>query len=211
MKPKTRNYPYDVERGVDWLYSNDPQLGRLIDQVGPYRLKLRNTGTLFQALLHSIVYQQLSGKAARSIHRKLLRLFPNRYPSPAQMLALSDEKLLAAGLSRAKLKAVKDLAAHCINRTIPHPRALRGMEDSAVVQHLRRVHGVGVWTAEMLLIFYLGRADILPAGDLGVLKGFRITYGLPSNPEPEQMLRHGERWRPYRSIASWYLWQASYL
>lgn len=211
MRPNRRDYPYDVEQGTTWLYNSDPKLGQLMDRVGPYQLKLRNTSTLFQALLHSIVYQQLSGNAARSIHNRLLNLFPNRYPSPARLLAIPDSKLLAAGLSRAKLEAVTDLARHCINRTVPHTKTLKNMNDSDVVEHLRLVRGIGVWTAEMLLIFYLGRPDVLPVGDLGVVKGFRITYGLKANPEPGHMLRRGERWRPYRSIASWYLWQANYL
>lgn len=182
-----------------------------MDRVGPYQLKLRNTGTLFQALLHSIVYQQLSGKAARSIHNRVLDLFPNRYPSPARLLAVPDSSLRAAGLSQAKLKAVTDLATQCINRTVPHSTRLKNMDDNEIIEHLRKVRGVGVWTAEMLLIFYLGRPDVLPLGDLGVLKGFRIAYGLKANPDPKRMLQHGERWRPYRSIASWYLWQANYL
>ena len=204
-------YPYDVERGLTWLYRQDPKLGQLIDSVGPYQLKLRNTGTLFQALLHSIVYQQLSGKAARAIHLRLVNLFPNRYPSPTRLLKLSDSKLAAVGLSRAKCKAVTDLARCCINRTVPHASAFKNMPDGEVVECLSKVRGVGVWTAEMLLIFYLARPDVLPIGDLGILKGFRIAYGLKVNPEPARLLKHGERWRPYRSMASWYLWRANYL
>ena len=211
MTVEKQTDPYDVEQGLAWLYGQDPKLGQLMDSVGHYQLKLRNNGTLFQALLHSIVYQQLSGKAARSIHLRLVDLFPNRYPSPARLLALPDAKLLGSGLSRAKLQAVTDLAQRCVDRTIPHPSTLKNMTDSEVVGHLQKVRGVGVWTAEMLLIFYLGRPDVLPVGDLGILKGFRIAYGLKTNPEPARLLKRGERWRPYRSMASWYLWQANYL
>ena len=122
---------------------------------------------------------------------------------------MHDSKLLEAGLSRAKVKALKDLATKCVNGTVPHSRSLKCMGDDEIIQCLQEIHGIGIWTAEMLLIFHLGRPDVLPVGDLGVLKGFRIAYGLKVNPEPERMLKHGERWRPYRSIASWYLWRAN--
>lgn len=211
MGTTTENYSYDAAQGLAWLRSKDPKLGRLMERVGPYRLELRNKGTLFQALLHSIVYQQLSGKAAQTIHSRLLDLFPNRYPNPTRMLALPDAVLAAAGLSRAKLNAVKDLAEHCFSGSLAHTRTLKNMDDGEVIEHLLKVRGVGVWTAQMLLIFYLGRPDVLPAGDLGVVKGFRIAYGLAANPEPQHLLDHGERWRPFRSIASWYLWQANRL
>lgn len=206
---RTSGYGYDVAHAKRVLRRNDPQLGELMDRVGPYRLKLRDRKTPFQALLQSIVYQQLSGQAAGAIHRRVLDLFPHRYASPATLLQLNDASLLSAGLSRAKVKAVRDLANRCLQGEVPNARMLRQMNDGEIIQCLLPIRGIGVWTAEMLLIFNLGRPDILPIRDLGVLKGFRITYGLKSNPNPKKMLAHGERWRPYRTMASWYLWRAN--
>lgn len=206
-----QNYPYDVSRAVATLRRRDAKLGKLIDRVGPYRLELRDRSTPFQALLHAIVYQQLSGKAARSIHRRVLNLFPHCYASPARTLTLQDSSLLAAGLSRAKVKAVNDLAAKCLDGTVPRSHGLKHLPDDDIIQCLQQVRGIGVWTAEMLLIFHLGRPDVLPTGDLGIVKGFRIAYDLRKNPDPKHLLSHGERWRPYRSVASWYLWRANYL
>ena len=206
-----QDYPYDVSHAVATLRQRDAKLGDLIDRVGPYRLKLRDKKTPFQALLHSIVYQQLSGKAARSIHNRVLNLFPHRYASPARTIALRDSSLLAAGLSRAKVKAVNDLAAKCLDGTVPHSSLLKHLCDDDIIHCLQQVRGIGVWTAEMLLIFHLGRPDVLPVGDLGIVKGFRIAYNLRKNPEPKRLLKHGEQWRPYRSVASWYLWRANYL
>lgn len=208
---KVHKYGYDVTHALTTLRRKDAELGHLMDRVGPYKLELRDTKTPFQALLHSIVYQQLSGKAAASIHKRLLDLFPHRYASPARLMLLPEPDLLSAGLSRAKVKAARDLAVKCENGTVPHSRRLKRMGDDEVIESLLQVRGVGVWTAEMLLLFHLGRPDILPIGDLGVVKGFRIAYGLDRNPEPRQLYDHGERWRPYRSVASWYLWQANYL
>jgi len=208
---KTQKYNYDVAHALATLRRNDMGLGNLIDRIGPYKLELRESKTPFQALLHSIVYQQLSGKAAASIHKRLLDLFPHRYACPARLMSLPEPDLLSAGLSRAKVKAAKDLAAKCENGTVPHSRRLKRMSDDEVIESLLQVRGIGVWTAEMLLLFHLGRPDILPIGDLGIVKGFRIAYGLDCNPVPKQLYDHGERWRPYRSVASWYLWQANYL
>lgn len=204
-------YPYDVDGAVSTLRRKDPKLAALMDRVGPYRLKLRNRKTPFQALLQSIVYQQLSGKSASAIHRRVIGLFPNRYPSASGSRSLSDQQLLAAGLSRAKLLALRDLADQCRTGSVPAAAALRKMCDEDIVECLQQVRGIGVWTAQMLLIFNLGRPDVLPAGDLGVQKGFRISHGLRRHPDPKRLLSYGERWRPYRTVASWYLWQATYL
>ena len=211
IKKKNHGYPYDASLAVRTLRAKDPGLAALMDRVGPYNLGLRDNKTPFQALLQSVVYQQLSGKSAAAIHNRVLGLFPHRYASPKRMHMLSDSRLLGAGLSRAKVKAANDLAARCMDGTVPHTRQLKNMTDDEVVECLQQIHGIGVWTAQMLLIFHLGRPDVLPAGDLGVLKGFRMTYGLKQNPEPKRMLQHGERWRPYRTVATWYLWRANYL
>lgn len=210
-KKITHKYPYDTSLAVQMLRKNDPPLATLMDRVGPYSLGLRDKKTPFQALLQSVVYQQLSGKSAAAIHNRVLGLFPHRYASPKRMRTLHDSLLLQAGLSRAKVKAVNDLAARCMDGTVPHSLQLKNMADDEVIECLQQVRGIGVWTAQMLLIFHLGRPDVLPAGDLGVIKGFRMTYGLKQNPDPKQMLQHGERWRPYRTVATWYLWRANYL
>jgi len=206
-----RSYPYDASAAVQILRSRDSQLAALMDRVGPYGLRLRDNKTPFQALLQSIVYQQLSGKSAAAIHDRVLRLFPHRYASPRRLASIPDDDLLAAGLSRAKTVAVRDLAENCTDGQLPHSRKLKNMRDDDIIECLQQIRGVGVWTAEMLLIFNLGRPDVLPTGDLGVRKGFRMAYGLKINPHPKRLLLHGERWRPYRTVATWYLWRANYL
>jgi DNA-3-methyladenine glycosylase II len=163
----------------------------------------------FQALLRAIVYQQLSGKAAATILGRVHDLFPSRQGiRPQAMLKVSDERLRQAGMSRAKVLAVKDLAAKTLEGTVPTLARLKKMDDDEIVSRLISVRGVGRWTVEMLLIFRLGRPDVLPAADLGVRRGFMLTYKKRHMPLPADILRHGERWRPYRSVASWYLWRS---
>lgn len=207
----TTRYPYDVPLAVRTLRRKDKGLAALMDRVGPFNLGLRNHNTPFQALLQSIVYQMISTKSAAAIHNRVLKLFPNRYPSARRLLSISDPDLLAAGLSRAKAKALRDLAERCVDGRVPRAPMLRDMTDDEVIRCLQQVRGIGVWTAEMLLIFNLGRPDVLPAGDLGVRRGFRMAYDLECDPAPRALLEHGERWRPYRTVAAWYLWRANYL
>ncbi len=204
-------YTYDPDIAVSALKEADKKLGRMIDRIGPYQLRDQSGMTPFQALLRSIVYQQLSGKAAGSIHRRMRALFPGGRPSAKRLLALSDEALRGAGLSRGKVLAVRDLAKHCVDGRVPTRTRLKQMDDEDIVRHLVQVRGIGRWTVEMLLIFNLGRSDILPVDDLGVRRGFMHTFGGKSLPDAKKMLRRGQRWRPYRSVASWYLWRASEL
>ncbi|HSS64900.1 MAG TPA: DNA-3-methyladenine glycosylase [Gammaproteobacteria bacterium] len=204
-------YTYDPKIAVSALKGADPKLGRMIDRIGPYRLRDQSAMTPFQALLRSIVYQQLSGKAAGSIHARLRALFPGKRPSAKRLLTLSEESLRDAGLSRGKVRAVRDLAKHCVQGTVPTRLRLKRMEDEEIIDRLVQVRGVGRWTVEMLLIFNLGRPDVLPVDDLGVRRGFMHTFGGKSLPDARRMLRRGQRWRPYRSVASWYLWRASEL
>jgi 3-methyladenine DNA glycosylase/8-oxoguanine DNA glycosylase len=188
----------------------DPALGRLIEKVGPCRLELTSMQSPFAALAEAIVYQQLNGRAAATIHGRFLALFrPKRVPSPDQVLAAPHDALRAAGLSRAKIAAIKDLAARTTDGTVPALRDLRRMDEEEIVKRLTQVRGIGRWTVEMLLIFRLGRADILPAGDYGIRKGFARVFRTRSLPTPDQVLRRGERWRPHRTTASWYLWRAA--
>lgn len=205
------NYAYQPEIAVAALKDADERLGRMIERIGPYRLRDQSAMTPFQALLRSIVYQQLSGKAAGSIHQRVIALFPQRRPSAKRLLTLSDEALRAAGLSRGKVLAVRDLAERCLDGTVPSRSLLKQMDDEEIIEQLVRVRGIGRWTVEMLLIFNLHRPDVLPLDDLGVRRGFMHTFGGKSLPDAKKMLRRGRRWRPYRTVASWYLWRASEL
>ncbi len=201
--------PYDAEQALAALKKADAPLATLIDRVGPYRLELRASLNPFQALMRAIVYQQLSGKAAATIYGRVLDLFPgDALPHPEHIHETPDEVLRGAGMSRAKTAAVKDLAAKTLEGVVPEREALHALEDEAIVERLTAVRGVGRWTVEMLLIFYLGRPDVLPATDLGVRKGFMLTYDLDDLPSPSALRAHGRRWAPYRSVASWYLWRA---
>lgn len=160
-------------------------------------------------LAESIAYQQLTGRAAATIFSRVLALYrPKRFPTPEDVLATADEALRSAGLSRAKVVAVKDLARRTLDGTVPTLAKLRRLDDEEIVERLTVVRGVGRWTVEMLLISRLGRPDILPAHDYGVRKGFQRAFRTRGLPTPAQVLRRGERWRPYRTVASWYLWRA---
>ena len=201
---------YDPQTAIATLSEADVQMGRLIERIGPFRLEVRGMLSPFQALMRAIVYQQLSGKAAATIYGRVVALFPDEQPpEPQHLLNVSEDMLRSAGLSRAKTAAVRDLAAKTLDGTVPSLTALRAMDDEEIIARLTAVRGVGRWTAEMLLIFRLGRPDVLPVHDLGVRRGFQRTYGLDSLPPPKSLLAHGDRWRPYRSVASWYLWRAA--
>ena len=203
---------YDWERALAHLRRRDRALKRIVDIIGPRKpARLGSAQTPFATLLRSIVYQQLSGKAAGSIHRRLLGLLPNGRPSARGLLALDDADLRAAGLSRSKVLSVRDLAERAAARRLPSRRALDAMDDEAIIERLTEIRGVGRWTVEMLLIFTLGRPDVLPVTDLGVRRGFMVCRGDEELPEPADLLAHGEIWRPWRSVASWYLWRASEL
>ena len=163
----------------------------------------------FDALAESIAYQQLSGKAAATIFGRVRALYPKRkWLDPEQLLATSDETLRAAGLSRAKTAALKDLAAKTLDGTVPSGRALILMTDDEIITRLTTVRGIGRWTVEMLLLFDLGRLDVWPVDDYGVRKGFAKTFGRRKLPTPKQLMKLGEKWRPYRSVAAWYFWRA---
>ena len=185
----------------------DGVLAGVIDRVGPCRFQRRAQGTHFDALLRSIVYQQLSGKAAGTILARVLTLYGGRYPRPAQLLETSDDVLRTAGLSRQKLAYVRDLAAKVETGEVPLARVGR-MPDEEVIAHLTRVKGIGRWTAQMFLIFRLGRPDVLPELDLGIQNAIQRAYSLRTRPTPADVLRIGATWRPHATIASWYLWRS---
>jgi methylated-DNA-[protein]-cysteine S-methyltransferase len=201
--------PFDPVAAVDHLRARDRRLAKFIERVGPFRLRPAELQSPFEALAESIVYQQLNGKAAASILARVVALFhPRRFPRPQDLLDMPEAKLRAAGLSRAKTAALKDLAAKALDGTVPGSvRDLEKLSDAEIVDRLTAVRGIGPWTVEMLLIFRLARNDVLPATDYGVRKGFAKVRGLEELPSPKELLAYGERWRPYRSVASWYLWR----
>ena len=204
-----RGLAYDPVIACRHLSDADPPLGRLIARVGPFTMRPVATQSLFAALARSIVYQQLSGTAAETILRRVVALFAaKRFPTPGDILAVPPDRLRAAGLSAAKTLALRDLAEKTLDGTVPSMARIRRMDDEAIVEQLTRVRGIGRWTVEMLLIFRLGRPDVLPCGDLGVRKGFALTFGKRELPDAAAMTRRAEGWRPYRSVASWYLWRA---
>lgn len=200
---------FDPEEAVAALARADRKLAGVIRRAGPFTYRPEKMQSPFQSLLRSIVYQQLSGKAAATILGRVHALHPSGARLKADaLLATSDEKLRGAGLSRGKVLAVKDLAAKTLDGTVPTLARLKKMSDEEILARLVEVRGIGPWTVEMLLIFRLGRPDVLPTSDLGVRNGFMVTYGTKDLPTAKELLAHGERWRPFRSVASWYMWRA---
>ena len=199
----------------------DRKLARIIVKAGECRLQMETTQSIFEALLESIVYQQLNGKVAATILGRVKALFPDnsgrlrtrrglvaRFPTPQQVRDAAAV-LRSAGLSQAKMLAIKDLAAKTIEGVVPSARQAHKMSDDELIERLVEVRGIGRWTVEMLLMFRLGRPDILAADDYGVRKGFAKIHKLTELPKPKELLAYGERWRPYRSVACWYLWRAA--
>lgn len=201
-------YEFDPQAAVAHLRHVDRGMDRLIQQVGTLELPVKRSRSVFEYLIRSIVYQQLSGKAAATIHTRLLALFPNRRIDPERLLKMSDHRLRSAGLSRSKCLALRDLAARAHLRELPTTRQLQRLADQEIINQLTQIRGIGPWTVQMLLIFYLGRPDVLPVGDLGVRKGYQQLRGFKILPDPDKLERAGRRWRPYRSVATWYLWRA---
>src|SRR5258706_9400056 len=194
---------------IEHLNRADKILKRLIRKVGPCTLKPRRRRSPFEALVQSVAYQQLNGTAAATILGRVKALYPGRrFPTAEDLLATPDERLRGAGLSRAKTAAIKDIAAHTLAGVVPTSRVIVKLSDAEILERLTTVRGVGPWTVNMLLIFTLGREDILPVTDYGVRKGFALAYGLKELPAPKDLLEHGERWRPHRTTAAWYLWRA---
>ncbi len=185
----------------------DPVLTGVIRRVGPYRPHMRLGRSHFHDLVRSIVYQQLSGTAAGTIHRRLAALFPRRHVDPERLLALPDETLRAAGLSRQKVAYVRDLAHKVRTGAVPLGRVAR-MSDDAIIAHLVQVKGVGRWTAQMFLMFRLGRPDVLPELDLGIQNAIHHAYALRRRATPDDVRRIGAAWTPYRTTACWYLWRS---
>jgi 3-methyladenine DNA glycosylase/8-oxoguanine DNA glycosylase len=200
---------FEPEDACSHLSQADTKLAGLIQRVGDFTLRPEPSQSLFAALVRAIVYQQLSGRAASTILGRVIKLFaPKRFPTPRDLLEIEPERLRGAGLSAAKTAALRDLATRTLDGTVPSLAQVRRLDDEEIIERLITVRGIGRWTAEMLLMFKLGRPDVLPLGDLGIRKGYAVTFGSPKLPDPEVIARRAERWRPYRSVASWYLWRA---
>jgi methylated-DNA-[protein]-cysteine S-methyltransferase len=204
-------FGFDPAAAIAHLRDADKRLARLIDAVGPFRMRLARTPSLFVALAESIVYQQLNGKAAATIFARVCALFPRAHegPTPQNILRASDEKLRGAGLSRSKLLSVRDLAQRTASGELPALADVHRMDNEEVIATLTKVRGIGRWTVEMLLMFRLGRPDVLPVDDFGVRKGFQFAWKKRAMPTPKELAKYGERWKPYRTVASWYLWRAA--
>jgi 3-methyladenine DNA glycosylase/8-oxoguanine DNA glycosylase len=201
--------PADMKRAIDHLASTHPRFAELIAQSRRFDVVARPTMRPFDSLAESIVYQQLSGKAAATIFGRVRALYGRKkWLDPKLVLATPDEKLRACGLSRSKTAALKDLAAKAIDGTVPSSRALVRMADEEIIERLTTVRGIGRWTVEMMLIFDLGRLDVWPVADYGVQKGFAKTFGRRKLPTKKQFEKIGNKWRPYRSVAAWYFWRA---
>jgi DNA-3-methyladenine glycosylase II len=187
------------------LARRDPVMRELMRRHGQCGLAGAQRGDPFQALVHAIIAQQLSSKAAATIERRVDALFAEGRPTPPALAALADAPLRAAGMSTQKIRYVRDLCGRVLDRSLDL-QALHALPDESVVEALTRVKGIGRWTAEMFLMFRLHRPDVLPVGDLGIVKAVQRVYGLRKTPTPERLTRIGEPWRPYRSVACWYLW-----
>ena len=201
--------PFDLRRAMDTLAAKDPLLAPLIKETREFRVEKGAAESPYEVLVEAITHQSISGKAAATVFGRVKALGSNgRIPAPHEMLKLGKRALRKAGLSGAKILAMKDLAQKTIDGTVPTLEEAHKLSDEELVKRLVSVRGIGAWTIEMFLIFRLGRPDVLPIHDLGVRKGWAITYGKKHMPAPKDLLKFGERWRPYRTVASWYMWRA---
>jgi DNA-3-methyladenine glycosylase II len=225
--PRTHPPPYDIAAALTHLRAADPKLARLIDRAGPFTMTIAPRQLPFEALTEAIIYQQLHGKAAATIHRRMLASFEPvcgpavrgvaRHPSAQHILDCPNDQLRAAGLSHNKALALRDLAAKTLDGTVPTLAKIKRMPDADIIAHLTEVRGIGKWTVEMMLMFRLGRPDVLPTSDYGIRKGFALTFlnlkpttkVTPANlATPAQIERRAKKWHPWASVASWYLWRA---
>jgi DNA-3-methyladenine glycosylase II len=186
----------------------DPVLGSIVSVADAFDLKAGAHGSAFEALARSIASQQISGLVARKILGRLMELHGGSFPTPAQLATDTPASLRAVGFSFAKIAALKDLAAHCLDGRIPDDATLAQLDDEAIIERCSAVRGIGRWTVQMLLMFHFARLDVMPVDDFGVRQGFRLAYGLKGMPRPKALHAYGERWKPYRSAACWYMWRA---
>jgi len=209
MTKEFRLPPFDLRLAMNTLAAKDPHLASLIKETEEFRIEMDGSDSPYEILLEAIAYQSISGKAAATIFGRVKALSSTGgIPMPQEMLKLKKRALRKAGLSGAKVLAMKDLAQKTIDGVVPTLEQAEKLSDDELVERLVSVRGIGAWTVEMFLIFRLGRPDVLPIHDLGVKKGWAITYGKKHMPKPKELLAFGERWRPYRTVASWYMWRA---
>src|SRR5271169_6903920 len=201
--------PFDHVKAHEHITRTDKRMARVIAKTGEFRFQLDQCDSVYESLLEAIVYQSISGKAAATIYARIKALGSNGLcPTPAEILAVSNQTLREAGLSGAKAAAMKDLAQKTIDGVVPTLEAAGLLSDEELVERLISVRGIGAWSVEMFLIFRLGRPDVLPIHDYAVQKGFALTYRKRRIPTPKELAKFGERWRPYRTVASWFMWRA---
>jgi len=201
---RLRPLPYDAEAARRHLMRSDPVMRAIVRKVGPLAIEAR--GLPYQSLTRAILYQQLAGPAAAAIERRFLALYGGRIPKPAQLAMATDEELRVAGISRQKAGYLRSIGEHFANGHLSDRKLMR-MQDEEIIEAVTQIKGVGRWTADMLLMFCIGRPDVLPVDDLGIQNAMKVAYGLDSLPKAEEMLEIAEAWRPYRSAGSWYLWR----
>lgn len=199
----------NTDEAVSALRASDAHMADLIARVGPYELVLTDEWSPFQALVRSVIFQQISTHAGRAIQGRLFSLFDGNAPEPNAVLQTTPETLRGVGLSQAKEKTIRNLAVHAADGTLPDRVAMEQLTDEEIIKTLTMHRGIGIWTAQMLLIFNLGRPDVWPVTDLGIRRGYKIAYDLDELPMPSELRDVGDRWKPFRSIASWYLWRAN--
>ena len=195
---------------IKHLSAADPVMRKLIAEIGACKLEHEPRRSPFQSLVQAVAHQQLNGTAANTILTRFIKLFPKRkFPRPEDLASVTDEQIRACGFSFSKIAAIRDIAAKTLDGTIPSSRKIEKLSDEEIIARLTPARGVGRWTVEMLLIFQLGRADVLPVDDFGVRNGFRLAYKKREMPKPKDLLKFGQRWRPHGTTAAWYLWRAA--
>jgi len=198
-------------KAQQFLSRGDPVMKALIEKSAPFALKPDSKQTPFEALTRAIASQQLHGAAADAILGRFIKLVPDcTFPEPDDIDRLTDDQIRSAGFSRGKIQTLRDLTAKVHQGVVPSAEEIKALDDEDIVARITQVRGIGRWTVEMLLIFNLGRLDVLPVDDFGVRKGFMKAFGLETMPKAKAIQSHGEQWRPYRTVASWYLWRAAY-
>lgn len=206
----TKTNTSNFSDAIQHLSDCDPDWAKLIGRVGPCGLTQKDQREPYQALLSAVAHQQLHGRAAEAILKRFYALYPNNaFPTPAQVLKSSDEDLRACGFSSNKITCIKGIAENALTGVIPSYQEAQTLNDEALITRLTPLRGIGRWTVEMLLMFTLDRPDVLPVDDFGVREGWRVLKGLEKQPTPKMLKTIGEAWKPYRSVAAWYLWRAA--
>ncbi len=201
---KKRPLPYDAEAARKHLLKADPVIAEIVRSIGPFAIEIR--GKPYESLVRAVLYQQLAGPAASAIERRFLAMYDDRIPTPERLALATDEHLRTAGISRQKASYMRSIGEHFQNGTLSDRKLLRA-SDGDIIEGVTQIRGVGRWTADMLLMFCIGRPDVLPVGDLGIQNAMKLAYGLDTAPKPAEMETIAEPWRPYRSAGSWYLWR----